>query len=217
MTTCGILIIPKTVRRTFKPATYMARFVHQFKITLQHVEPVVWRRILVPAEYSFWDLHVAIQDAMGWLDCHLHSFQTIPANRNAPSIGIPDYEDDPETLAGWEIPVTRYFEVPGSRMEYVYDFGDYWQHEVLLEDILLREKGTRYPRCLEGERACPPEDVGGPPGYERMREALARPRSAAAREYVEWLGGSFGPDKFDCGTVKFANPTVRWKKAFRQA
>ena len=130
----------------------------QFRVELTEIEPLIWRRIQVPATYSFWDLHVAIQDSMGWLDYHLHVFRLrLPRRKKVMGIGIPDDEGVGEvTLPGWEIPITEYFTEPGKSALYEYDFGDGWGHRVLLEGILLKETGVRYPKCIAGERACPP-------------------------------------------------------------
>jgi len=96
----------------------MAALVFQFKITMRDIDPPIWRRILVPEKYSFWDLHVAVQDAMGWLDCHLHAFRIRPKHKHTViEIGIPNedaFEGDPEILPGWDIPVSRYFQKVGD-------------------------------------------------------------------------------------------------------
>jgi len=144
--------------------------VFQFKITLQEIEPAIWRRIQVPSTYSFWDLHVAIQDAMGWLDYPLHSFESDKkSGRKQTVIGIPgeDYGDT-RTITGWEMKITDRFLVPGQTMKYDYDFGDGWHHEILFEGILLADPSVQYPVCLTGMRACPPEDFGGIPGYYEL-------------------------------------------------
>lgn len=190
----------------------------QFKIILRHIKPRIWRRIEVPASYSFWDLHVAIQDAMGWLDYHLHVFRVRnPETRQAEEIGIPDddpFEGDPVYLPGWTVPISKYFYVGGTRALYEYDFGDGWEHDVELEAIGRHEPGTKYPRCLAGERACPPEDCGGPPGYERLLEILSNPADKEHDETLEWVGGQFDANAFAPERVRFDNPKMRWRKAF---
>jgi Plasmid pRiA4b ORF-3-like protein len=190
----------------------------QFKITLRHIKPRIWRRIEVPASYSFWDLHVAIQDAMGWLDYHLHVFRVRnPETRQDEEIGIPDedpFEGDPVYLPGWTVPIGKYFYLGGTRAQYEYDFGDGWEHDVELEAIGRREPDTKYPRCLAGERACPPEDCGGPPGYERLLEILANPANEEYDEMLEWVDGRFDANTFAPERVRFDNPKVRWRKAF---
>ena len=196
----------------------MPKRIYQFKITLKGITPTIWRRIQVPETYSFWDLHVAIQDVMGWLDCHLHLFQVHRKHVPVPiEIGIPDdyaIEGDPEIHAGWEAPVSDLFYTVGDTANYEYDFGDGWRHEILLEGIFLREKGQNFPKCIDGARACPPEDCGGVHGYYRMLEVLADPGDEEHESMLEWMGGGYDPQEFAPGKVKFDNPTKRWKRAF---
>jgi hypothetical protein len=188
----------------------------QFKVALRHISPAVWRRIQVPADYNFWELHVAIQDAMGWRDCHLHVFRIRnPKTREEDSIGIPDDEyDDNPAFPGCEVPVARYFTKPGAAAHYEYDFGDGWEHDVVLEDVLEPERGKKYPRCLAGERACPPEDCGGVPGYERFLKVIADPEDEEHESMLEWAGGEFDPEAFHPKKVRFENPRKRFELAF---
>ena len=190
----------------------------QFRIGLTEIEPPIWRRIEVPASYSFWDLHVAIQDSLGWLDYHLHAFRTSnPKTGALDEIGIPDedaFEGEPVCLPGWQIPATMYFQQPGDRAEYEYDFGDSWQHEVVLEAVRQREANTKYPRCLAGARACPPEDCGGPSGYAELLATIADPTHEEHESTLQWLGGRFDPEAFDARKVRFDNPKKRWRIAF---
>ena len=102
----------------------------------------------------------------------------------------------------------------GMRAQYEYDFGDGWEHDVELEAVGLRVPSAKYPRCLAGERACPPEDCGGPPGYERLLEILANPAHEEYDEMLEWVGGQFDANAFAAERVRFDNPKVRWRKAF---
>jgi hypothetical protein len=188
------------------------------KVQLRDVRPAIWRRIEVPASYAFWDLHVAIQDAMGWFDSHLHVFRVDnPQTGELDEIGIPDpdgFEDDPIVLEGWEIPVARYLQKSGDRAEYEYDLGDGWEHEVLLETATSRQPKTKYPRCLAGARACPPEDCGGPSGYAELLKTIADPSHPERENLQAWLGEPFEPEAFDCREVHFDNPKKRWKIAF---
>lgn len=192
----------------------------QFKVQLRDIEPSIWRRFEVPASYSFWDLHVAIQDVMGWLDYHLHAFRVQnPRTGEVAQIGIPDEEGldgEPEFLPGWEAPVSRYLNQPGDRAEYEYDFGDGWEHELVLEAVGIRYPGTRYPRCLAGARACPPEDCGGSRGYAELLETMADPTHEEYESTLTWLGGRFDPEAFDPRRVRFDNPKKRWKLAFAE-
>jgi len=196
--------------------------VYQFRIVLGEIEPAIWRAIQTPSNYSFWVLHVAIQDAMGWLDCHLHAFRVrMPHKSKDTIIGIPDDDSfDLEILPGWEFPIAEYFTEPGKTAIYDYDFGDSWSHEVILEGILLKEKTVKYPRCIDGKRACPPEDCGGVRGYYERLEILADPKRPEYREHVAWLRGHlknyfpYEPDNFNPDNVKFWDPKKRWKMAF---
>jgi hypothetical protein len=189
----------------------------RFRIELEEIAPPIWREIVVPSSYSFWDLHVAIQDAMGWLDYHLHAFRILdPKTGGIAEIGIPledDFDDRP-VLVGWEVPVMSYLSKPAASVAYEYDFGDGWNHRVLLQEIMDREKGAKYPRCTGGERACPPEDCGGPWGYQSLLEILNDPAHEQYEEMREWVGDRFDPEQFDPGRVKFDNPKKRWRIAF---
>ncbi len=189
--------------------------VSQFKITLLGVSPLVCRRIQVPAEYSFWDLHVAIQDSMGWLDCHLHGFY-FQREGKVVEIGISvDPPVDHRFYAGWDVKLSEYFTEPGVTSRYDYDFGDGWQHEVLLESTLQREKGVKYPRCVDGRHLCPQEDSGGVEGYARLRRILRNPKHKEYLEMVRWMRGmaslSQRPpfDERNPGAVRFDNPRTR--------
>jgi hypothetical protein len=191
----------------------------RFRIQLRDVEPIVWRRIVVPDNYTFWDLHVAIQDAMGWHDCHLHDF--ILADQEAGRVlhvGIPDDDGirEQETTEGWQMPISAYFNYPNRHAEYKYDFGDGWEHDVLLEYPDGPERKRRLPACLGGANACPPEDCGGPHGYQHLREILVDPKHEEHDSMLEWLGGSFDPARFTARSVKFDDPRKRWKRAFER-
>jgi len=195
------------------------RDVVQLRVTLRDVEPAVWRQIEIPAKYTFWDLHVAIQDAMGWLDCHLHMFRVANARGETEEIGIPDddrFGDEPVCLPGWEVPIADYLDHVGAQAEYEYDFGDGWSHDVRVERVAPRRSGTKYPRCSDGANRCPPEDCGGPPGYAGLLEVIANPRHEEYASTVEWLGGRIDPTRFDVRSVRFDNPATRWRKAFTE-
>lgn len=192
--------------------------VYQFKITLKGTKPPIWRRILVPETYTFWDLHVAIQDAMGWDDYHLHEFTLLsPKTGRKVKIGIPSDEDADfgwKVLADWNQKIAHYFSSENSKADYVYDFGDGWEHSIKLEKILPRETGVAYPRCIDGRGACPPEDCGGIGGYAEFLEAIGDPANELHEDMLDWVGGSFDPDDFDPNDVEFEDPDSRFKLAF---
>jgi len=195
--------------------------VYQFRIALLGIEPEIWRRIQVPGGYTFWDLHVAIQNSMGWQDRHLHVFRIIrKGNRKPVVIGIPYEEGASDCLPGWEVSLSEWLDEPGAAMIYEYDFGDGWEHKILLEAVMLKEEGAAFPRCVGGERACPPEDCGGIPGYAFLLEILGDPDHKEYEHRVEWLkevakdNYPFDPERFEPGEVRFENPKKRWFAVF---
>ena len=191
---------------------------YEFTVSLLGVSPPIWRSIQVPATYTFWDLHVALQDAMGWLDCHLHLFEIPdPGSGEIVQIGIPDddpYEGDPLIEPGWDVPIAGDITRPGVMARYVYDFGDGWQHDVTLEAIRPQRPDRKYPRCVDGERACPPEDCGGVGGYGHLLTVIRKPSHREHARMLEWLGGRFDPEKFDPRRVRFDDPARRYELAF---
>jgi hypothetical protein len=171
--------------------------VFQFKITLLESHPPIWRRIQVE-DCTLDKLHEHIQTAMGWTNSHLHHFRIGRQQYGDPLLLEENFEDfnyrDSTTTKLSDIlPEGR----KRLRIEYEYDFGDSWEHEVLFEGALPAERGGRYPLCLEGERACPPEDVGGVWGYADFVEAIQDPEHEQHGELLEWVGGSFDPEAFD--------------------
>jgi hypothetical protein len=194
--------------------------VHQFLVVLTGTDPLVWRRIQVPERYSFWDLHVAIQDAMGWKDYHLHEFRLFDeARRTLVSIGIPTGEEaqDRPVVAGWDVPISRFFGQQGWHeppATYAYDFGDDWQHVVVHEGLGSADDSLTYPRCVAGEGRCPPEDCGGVHGYAVFLAAMADPDHKQHKQMLEWAGGDFDPEAFDPAAMTFDDPQRRWRKAF---
>lgn len=192
--------------------------IFRFEVRLDEIEPAIWRQIEVPSNYTFWDLHVAIQDAMGWLDYHLHEFTPVqPAAAGPVRIGIPEDSIEEEVLAGWLVPIAMYFAAAGDSALYEYDFGDGWSHDVRLVAIEAKKPGAKYPRCTGGGRACPPEDCGGVPGYEDLLEILSDSSHEEHADTIAWLQGHAGhyhpyhPDGFDPRKVKFWNPKKRLK------
>lgn len=195
----------------------LKRDVIQFKVTLKTVKPSIWRRIEVPALYTFWDLHIAIQDAMGWLDYHLHAFRVRSALGKLDEIGIPDddaFEGEPLFLPGWKVRVADYLYQVGARAAYEYDFGDSWVHELRIEAIGPRASRVKYPRCVAGAGRCPPEDCGGPHGYAELLATIRDPNHEDHESMLEWLGGPIDPAAFEPSAVRFDNPAKRWKIAF---
>ena len=166
------------------------RAVYQFKVTLRNIHPPIWRRILVWEDATLAQLHRVLQMVMGWEDCHLHEFQI-----SGKIYAVPDLDDEREITDVKRTRIRDVIQHVGTEFEYVYDLGDYWQHDLLLEAILQPAPGTLYPRCIAGERNCPPEDVGGSGGYEDYLEALADPEHEDHEDMIEWRG-PFDPEAF---------------------
>lgn len=189
----------------------------QFKITLNETDPPVWRRIQIPDSYTFYDLHVAIQDAMGWMDSHLHDFRIVPQRAFNMGIRIEcpfaiEEIEEKAPLLTTEIPVLDFFNELFDRAEYHYDYGDGWEHEVVLEGIHPREPDRRYPSCLAGQLACPPEDCGGIPGYYDCIKAWKEKDDSEG--LLTWFG-RWRPDRFDPAQVKFWSPATRFRFAMK--
>jgi hypothetical protein len=169
--------------------------VYQLKITLKDTKPPIWRRILVSGDTKFSRLHDLLQAAMGWDDAHLHEFRVGRAVR----IGIRDPEWDAPGEVRDERRVALSSLAPQEKFKftYVYDFGDNWEHTVLVEKILPPSPGAIVPSCTAGKRACPPEDCGGVWGYADLLDVLARPDHPDRAERIEWLGGERDAEAFD--------------------
>lgn len=182
-------------------------------VQLEDITPTIWRRFEIRENKTFWDLHCAIQDVMPWNDTHLHEFEVSSGDQKA-QIGIDgDDLDDYEALPGWDTRLKDWFLAAPTRCIYLYDFGDSWRHTLTLEAIRPAERGGTYPRCLGGERRCPPEDVGGAHGYQEFLEALADPDHEEHQSYREWIDGSWDANAFSAEKVRFSKPLQRLRRA----
>lgn len=185
--------------------------VYQLKINL--LDTKVWRRILVPESYTFYDLHLAIQDSVGWTDSHLHRFEKRDENSHRPTLIIDcpycvgEYENEAPTFYVTETSLSRFFKHPADYIYYEYDFGDSWHHKIELEDILPKISVLHYPLCLSGQMACPPEDCGSIPGY---LDCIKASKGKGRKELREWLDPDWDPKYFDPKKVKFQNPRKRF-------
>lgn len=189
--------------------------VYRFKIELQYIRPKIWREIEVPGNYSFWDLHVAITNVMGWHDYHLHQFTIEDPNTGDDVMLLQPNEEDLdwgiETRDDHEEGIADYFSMANWTCEYEYDFGDSWMHLIILEEISERDWSYFYPLFLDGWGTCPPEDVGGPGGYKTFLKVLEDPENIEHDHYKSWVGWNFDPDAFNPQQVTFADPE-KWYK-----
>ena len=168
------------------------RSIYQLKISLKMSKPEIWRRLHITSTCNLEQLHIAIQIAMGWTNAHLHEFSQGEAR-----YGAPDSQMTYDIYDESEFRLAQLFRAEGDRMHYVYDFGDGWEHDIVLEKILPFATDIALPFCIEGQRACPPEDVGGIPGYELLLETISDPSHPDYDDVLEWLGGDYDADHLD--------------------
>jgi pRiA4b ORF-3-like protein len=167
------------------------------RVELLGIEPLIWRRLRVDQSVTFQALHEVLQRVMGWQDSHLHEFHA-----DELAIGMMDVDEPRKGLQdenAWSL--GQLLETGVSEFEYLYDFGDDWLHRVIVEPTSRGKAGGSGPLCLAGENACPPEDVGGPPGYALFLQALADPKHENHKQYVEWIGGIWDPKGFDLNRI----------------
>lgn len=181
--------------------------IYQIKVTLKYSKPPIWRRIQVPGDTRLDKLHMILQAVMGWWDAHLHQF--IVDDNTYYGEPHPDY-------GGWvemkdEKKIRLYQLAPNEKYKFVYeyDFGDSWEHILLVEKIFPPEAGVKYPRCVKGKLACPPEDVGGIWGYYYFLEVLQNPDHPEHEDMIEWIGEDFDPQKFDLDEANAALQHIR--------
>lgn len=171
------------------------RVLYQLKVTLRDVHPPIWRCIQVWDETTLAQLHRILQIAIGWEDAHLHEFHIGPE-----VYGMPDPDDERTVIDERRHRLREVVPQVGTSFEYVYDFGDNWRHELLLEKVVPPDPEPQYPRCLAGERRAPPEDVGGPLGYADYLEAMTDARHEEHESMLEWRG-PFDSELFSLAAV----------------
>ena len=172
------------------------RAIFQIKVTLKGVRPPVWRRLLVLSTMKLADFHRVLQFVMGWDDVHLHQFTV--GRRH---YGIPETDWPDDILNEHRYKISDLLTAEKETLLYEYDFGDGWQHLVLLEKILPFATDIKLPQCLKGKRACPPEDVGGPWGYREFLDTIKNPDHSEHETLLEWCGGGFDMDTFDVAAI----------------
>ena len=169
--------------------------VYRLTITLEGIRPAIWRRFEVSSAITVAKLHRVLQRVMGWCDTHLHQFFV-----DGRAVGVRDRESGDEVEDEKKLTLAEVAPAVGTKIVYLYDFGDYWRHEVLV--VAIDPPGeTRSPTCLAGERACPPEDCGGRRGYEAFLTAIQHPNHEEYEETLAWAGGRFDPEAFDVHAV----------------
>lgn len=178
----------------------MTETIVRLRISLDDVEPEIWRTIEMPTTGSLKLLHDVIQAAMGWEDYHLWHFEA--GNRR---YGVPNAEwADHNLAAAKNVKLGALVDRGVREITYTYDMGDDWRHRIVVEEIGPADAGIRYPRFVAGGRRCPPEDVGGLPGFELFLDAMGDPEHEEHSRLVEWYGGPFDPGDIDEPVAKHA-------------
>jgi len=186
---------PRAVARRVASIT---RLQVQMKIELRRVKPLVWRRLLVPQTVTLARLHVILLRTMGWEGGHLHEFEIARKRYGIPD---PDWPEPESMLDERRVRLKPLLEAGARRFIYTYDFGDHWEHVVAIEDVVLPKPGATPLECTDGANACPPEDVGGEPGYEDFLKILADPSHEEHEHMKHWIGRPFDPTAFDLAEV----------------
>lgn len=194
---------------TPQPAGKETEKTYQLRIELEGVLPPIWRRVLVPGHASLGRLHGIIQIAMGWDNDHLHRFIVGKQAYSDPAFELEEYRGV-SVLDEDEARLMDLAPRAGKVLSYMYDFGDSWEHRIKVEKILKPEPAAgNIAQCIDGARACPPEDCGGVCGYEDMLEALQDPKHKGHESVLEWLGEDFDPEAFDLEATNKALRRVR--------
>ncbi len=176
----------------------------QLKIQLNDIKPQIWRTVLAEDNITFSELHEIIQIAMGWDNYHMYDFTVSKTRIEADNI------KDVRVDAMWAGILPRAKAIPASRTKlseflksknqkfsYLYDFGDSWAHTITVERILEKNYSRKYPTCIDGARACPPEDCGGVHSYKNFLRAIRNPKHNEHKQMLEWIGGEFDAEHFD--------------------
>ncbi len=185
--------------------------IYQMKVTLRDCRPPIWRRVQVRSDELLEHLHYVIQISMGWTNSHLHSFDIQGVEYGVP---MPEFDFDGMGMRD-EAKVKLSKLIPGEKFKfsYLYDFGDSWDHQILVEKVLEADPEINYPICIKAKRACPPEDCGGTWGYESFLEAIRDPENPEHEEMLEWVGGSFDPEDVDLNEVNEQLKLIHeWKR-----
>jgi Plasmid pRiA4b ORF-3-like protein len=192
----------------------MSDAIVRLKITLAGTEPPIWRRVEVPAAMTLKDLHDVIQTAMGWDNAHLYQFHVGRERIAGPGLGGAGF-GMPSATGARRVHLDELAARGIKRFAYAYDMGDSWEHRIQIEKLLAADPAARYPRLVDGAMHCPPEDVGGVPGFYEFLDAVADPEHPDHEDRLDWYGGTFDPAAFDRARIDkaFARIAARRNRA----
>lgn len=189
----------------------LAAPVCQLEVVLNGITPQVRRRLQVPGNANLGWLHAVIQVAMGWTNSHLHQFHAGEQIISAPAFELGEFEDSPPVLDERKVALIQVAPQEGDKILYEYDFGDSWEHQVTVVKILDPDAAAaKVALCLDGARACPPEDCGGVWGYEDLLKIIRNPRHKEHKTMLEWLGHPFDPEAFDLNKANTFLRKLKW-------
>jgi hypothetical protein len=194
-------------------ATKASAPIYYLKVVLNGTKPPIWRRLQVPGNANLGWLHAVLQVAVGWTNSHLHQFKVGGAFYSDPRHHFAEYEGDPEILDESKVTLQQLAPRAKDTLAYEYDFGDSWEHRITVEKILPPDPAAAMTAlCLDGARACPPEDCGGVWGYDNLLKIIKNPKHEEHASIMEWLGAGFDPEAFDADEADTYLRKLKWPR-----
>ncbi len=203
-----LALVPPARKETPMPTTPA---IYELKVTLRNSRPPIWRRLRVSNDITLAKFHDLLQAVMGWEDCHMHSFVAGGKTYSASNPEFPQWENEQTVSLG------QILRKPDEKLVYEYDFGDGWEHSIVLEEQLEAAPGGKYPYVVDGKRACPPEDCGGVGGYRHLLAVLADPKHPQHAEMREWADELFDPEAFNAEAINRVIHGDEWVTPARDA
>ena len=187
--------------------------IYYLKVSLEGIEPAIWRRLRVPGDANLGWLHAVLQVAMGWTNSHMHQFIVGKRLYSDPRHEPDEAAEDPRVLDEHAATIMEVTPRVKTAFVYEYDFGDCWEHRIMVEKILDPDPAAAgLAQCLDGERACPPDDCGGAYGYANLLEVIMDPKHEEYEDMMEWLGGKFEPEAFDREKINKHLRKLKWPR-----
>ena len=187
--------------------------IYHLKVVLNGTKPPIWRRLQVPGNANLGWLHAVLQVAMGWTNSHLHQFRVGELLYSDLRHNSPEFEGEPEILDENKATLQQVAPQQKDVLGYEYDFGDSWEHRITVEKILPPDPAAAMTaRCLDGARACPPEDCGGVWGYDNLLKIIKNPKHEEHASIMEWLGAGFDPEAFDADEANTYLRKLKWPR-----